>query len=93
MPKKHVQIKTGGIINYIYQTKEEIEKIKMITYSNFDVIFQPNKLKYKKPTYSPETCIIKRKTYSIYIYVPVQIRYKKYKLMTCVFKINKLLLR
>jgi len=86
MPKKHVQIKTGGVINNIYQTKEEIEKIKIIKYSSFDIIFQPNKLKYKKPKYSPETCIIKKKTYSIYIYVPVQIKYKRDKLITCVFQ-------
>lgn len=40
-------------------------------------------IKYKKPIYSPEICILKNKTYAIYLYVPMQIKYKKHKIMNC----------
>ena len=37
---------------------------------------QPNRIKFKKPKDSVEECILRSKTYSIRIYVPIQIKYK-----------------
>nr|YP_007517064.2 RNA polymerase beta subunit [Euglena viridis]AEY70834.2 RNA polymerase beta subunit [Euglena viridis] len=61
--------------------KEELEKIKTINYSNFSIKMSTHSIKYKKPIYSPEICILKNKTYAIYLYIPIQIKYKKHKII------------
>nr|AKL79025.1 RNA polymerase beta subunit [Euglena viridis] len=61
--------------------QEELEKIKVIKYSNFNIKMFTHNMKYKKPIYSPETCILKNKTYAIYLYIPMQIKYKKHKII------------
>lgn len=42
---------------------------------------QPNQIKFKKPKESVEECILKNKTYSAKIYIPIQIRYKNTKVV------------
>jgi DNA-directed RNA polymerase beta subunit len=53
----------------------ELKNIEKITHANFFINFEPSKLKYKKPKLSPELCLIKGKTYSISVYIPMQIKY------------------
>ena len=55
---------------------EEIRKMEKIKHLNFEVQFHYSKLKYQKPIDSLQACIIKNKTYSINLYVPVTIKYK-----------------
>lgn len=38
-------------------------------------------MKYKKPIYTADECILKKKTYGIPLYIPVQIKHKN-KLIT-----------
>ena len=68
---KHVQIKRGKI----YLTKEELEKIKRINYYNFKIRIQTHKIKFKKPKKSFENYILRNKTYSLKLYVPIQVKY------------------
>ena len=65
-----------GIL-YIYLTKQELINIKKIQHSNFKVNIGLYKLKYKKPHNSIQECISSYKNYSISIYVPIRIKYKK----------------
>lgn len=70
-----------------YLTKKELEKIKTLHYSNFNIRFFPHKIKYKKPKYSPEICVLKNKTYSVLLYIPLQVKYKNLKLIFCYLNI------
>nr|YP_009145448.1 RNA polymerase beta subunit [Monomorphina parapyrum]AKL78921.1 RNA polymerase beta subunit [Monomorphina parapyrum] len=56
---------------------EELEKINYINHYNFEIKMDPKKLKFKKPRNSVEECITKSKTYSIPLYIPVEIKYKQ----------------
>lgn len=38
---------------------------------------QNQKIKYKQPIYEPNTCLKKKKNYSIQLYIPMQITYNK----------------
>ena len=61
-------------------TKKEIETINKIKQFNFFIKINSSKIKYKKPKYSFNECIIKNKTFSISIYAPITITYKKIKI-------------
>lgn len=61
----------------IYLDKKELENIKLIKHSNFEIKFKFQKLKYKKPKHSPEICILKSKSYLLSLYTPITIKYKK----------------
>lgn len=37
---------------------------------------QPHQIRFKRPKESVEECILKNKTYSAKIYIPIQIKYK-----------------
>jgi len=69
---------TGVILFYLI--KEEIKKISLIEHANFSIKIYTEKLKYKKPKYSAQECIEQERTFSIGIYVPVEIKYKNKKL-------------
>nr|YP_009144884.1 RNA polymerase beta subunit [Euglenaria anabaena]AKJ83331.1 RNA polymerase beta subunit [Euglenaria anabaena] len=57
--------------------KEEIEKLK-IKHMNFEVNFNKNKLKYKKPKLSTEQCLLKNKSYTVNLYLPITIKHKNF---------------
>jgi DNA-directed RNA polymerase beta subunit len=59
-----------------YLTQQELQSIKNIKHSEFKIKFQSQKLKYKKPAYTTEECILKGKTYSVSLYIPIEIKYK-----------------
>lgn len=42
---------------------------------------QPHKIKFRKPKDSVEDCILKNRTYSVKVYVPIQIKYKNIKII------------
>ena len=42
------------------------------------------KLKYKKPKITAETCITKNKTYAIQLFIPLQLKYKNKLVVNCV---------
>lgn len=48
----------------------------MINHYNFEVKLDTYKLKYKRPRYSIQQCIKKSKTYTIPVYLPLEIKYK-----------------
>lgn len=52
----------------------------MINYNNFIIFIQGGKLKYKKPKFSEQSCITNEKSFSISIYVPIEIWYKSIRL-------------
>lgn len=56
---------------------EELRRIEKITFVNLEVNFQVNRLKYKKPFLSPEVCLEKNLTYTLDLYVPITIKFKK----------------
>nr|YP_009145381.1 RNA polymerase beta subunit [Cryptoglena skujai]AKL39006.1 RNA polymerase beta subunit [Cryptoglena skujai] len=57
--------------------KEEIKKLSRIKYYNFELKIDFNNIKYKKPKNSLQECILKNKTYSIPIFIPVSVKYKR----------------
>lgn len=59
-----------------------MQKIEKIKYSNFEIKFHYQQLKYQKPKHSIEACIIKSKSYCINLYLPISIKYKKEKKIT-----------
>jgi DNA-directed RNA polymerase subunit beta len=59
---------------------EELKRISSINYNNFIIFIQGGKLKYKKPKFSEQSCISNEKTFSISIYVPIEIWYKSIRL-------------
>nr|YP_010700253.1 RNA polymerase subunit beta [Euglena deses]WCH63397.1 RNA polymerase subunit beta [Euglena deses] len=61
----------------IYLTKEELKKIQIIKHNYFEIKLNANKMKYKKPIYGPEICILKQKSFSSSINIPIEIKYKK----------------
>lgn len=65
---------------------EELQRLEKIVYNGLQITFQPTKLKYKSPRFSPELCLIKNKTYSIRLYVPIQVKYHDLVLINCGFK-------
>lgn len=69
---------TGVILFYLI--KEEIKKISLIEHANFSIKIYTEKLKYKKPKYTEQECIEQERTFSIGIYVPIEIKYKNKKL-------------
>ena len=54
----------------------EMSKHKYITSSNFELLLDISKLKYKKPLASIDFCLSNKKTFSIPIYVPVKIKFR-----------------
>lgn len=84
----HVKIIKGTI--QIYLTKQELLGIKKIQHSNFKVNIDLHKLKYKKPNYSIKECISNYKNYSISIYIPIRIKYKKTEIFQYDWKLLKL---
>lgn len=76
LKRKQVRIEKG----LSYLTKHELEKIKTIKYSKFNIKFQISKIKFKKPTNTPEECLLKNKTYTINIYIPIELQYKNQKI-------------
>lgn len=67
----------------IYLTKEELEKIKKIEHSNFEIRFYSQQIKYKKPRLTYNETLNKSKTYCIKAYIPIKIRYKKLEVFPC----------
>lgn len=54
-----------------------LKNLNNIKQANFKINFDIKKLKYKRPKFSSQRCIIMNKTYSIGIYLPVTIKYEK----------------
>jgi len=54
----------------------EMNKHKYITSSNFELLLDISKLKYKKPLASIDSCLSNKKTFSIPIYVPIKVKFK-----------------
>lgn len=54
----------------------EIEKYKYIASSNFELLLDVRRLKYKKPLLTVDFCISNKRTYSIPIYIPVKVKFK-----------------
>lgn len=73
MLRKQVHIKRRRY----YLTKQELEQIKLIKYSNFKIKIQYQNLRFKRPIYDTDLCIAKTRTYSSFIYVPIKVIYKK----------------
>lgn len=42
-----------------------------------------NLLKYKKPRFDEETCLENKKTHEIIAYIPINISYKRKKVLEC----------
>lgn len=60
-----------------YLTKKKIKEISLIKKEELKININFHNLKYKRPKYSAEKCIVKGKTYSLTILVPIKIEYKK----------------
>lgn len=46
-----------------------------INYSKYIISTNLNNIKYKKPKYGPEKCLLNNKTYSLSLYVPFTFKY------------------
>lgn len=55
--------------------KQEIKCLNLIKYSKFKLKISTEKIKFKEPKYKIETCLLKNKTYSIQLLLPIQIKY------------------
>jgi DNA-directed RNA polymerase beta subunit len=60
---------------------EELRRVEKIASAHLEVNFQVNRLKYKKPLLSPEVCLQKNLTYTIDLYVPITIKFKRFILL------------
>lgn len=78
MLRKHAMILRGKIF---YLTIEEFKKIRNIKYSNFEIRINGYELKYTEPHISPQICVKKNKTYLTKLYIPIEIIYKKIKIL------------
>lgn len=78
MHQTHAKILRGI---FFYLTIQEFRKIKTIKYTNFEIKFDAYDIKYTKPSISPKICIKKNKTYLTNLYIPVEINYKKIKIL------------
>lgn len=54
-----------------------LRSLNNITQSNFNLKADVNKVKYKRPKFSSQRCINTNRTYSIGVYLPFTLRYKK----------------
>ncbi len=54
----------------------EMEKYHYITSSNFELLLDVSKLKYKKPLVTVDFCVSNKRTYSVPIYMPVKVKFK-----------------
>lgn len=54
-----------------------MKEISLIKKGNLKIKINFHNLKYKRPKYSAQKCILKGKTYSTSIYVPIKIEYKE----------------
>ena len=66
-----------------YLIKENLREIQLIKRKNFTIKMDIFNIKYKKPKYSSQKCILKTKTYSISLYTPIEIKYKEKKINPC----------
>nr|YP_009503399.1 RNA polymerase beta subunit [Euglena clara]AXA45453.1 RNA polymerase beta subunit [Euglena clara] len=59
--------------------KEGIKEISKIKHLNFEIKIHTDKIKYKQPIHSIQTCLAKNKTYDVKIYLPIEISKRKIK--------------
>ena len=65
-----------------YLSKQTLKQLKILKHSDFKIVLEYKKLKFKKPKMQSETCLTRKKTYACYMYVPIQILYKGTKIIT-----------
>lgn len=60
-----------------YEIKKSLKNLNIIKQSNFQITTNIKNVKYKRPRFSSQKCISMNKTYSIGIYLPFTMKYKK----------------
>lgn len=63
--------------------KEEANKLNDINFNKFKIKLDTNNIKYKELKYATNKCIIKNKTYTLNIYIPAKLFFKKKIILKC----------